>query len=177
MSRLFGSRRLLVTAALLVLFAAPAMLMRPHAVGAFTLPPDILYFDPISVPAGHTLHVHVVNELGGASMDFRTFVKPTTPAAGSPVVTAPVSLAPGEGIDQDFAFAAFTPPAGALRVPVVAAVIVSMTGGGAPPADWSGRVATSAEIVDDVTGVQTAILGGRHILRGPTTPTPCLSCN
>jgi hypothetical protein len=177
MRPLAAARRFLVTAALCALVAVPAMLLPPRTVGAFTLPPDILYFDPISVPIDHTLHVHLFNELGAAKYDFRTFIRPTTPAAGSPVVGATVTLAPGDGVDQDHAFAAFSPPSGSTRVPVVVTILVTDSGGGALPTDWSGRVASSVEIVDDKTGIQTAILGGRHVVRGPTTPGPCLFCN
>jgi hypothetical protein len=179
MKHFLAGRRFLVTAALMALVAAPAMLLGPRNVRAFTLPSDIIYFDPISVPIDHTLHVNLVNEIGGAKIDFRTFVKPTTPAAGSSVLSATVTLAPGDGADLDFAFAGFSPPGGAVRVPVVAAIILNLSGGGSLPADWSGRIASSVEIVDDKTGQQTAILGGRHILRdGPSGgPTPCLFCN
>ena len=183
MKRFLARRRFLGgTLALLALVAVPAILLGPRLVRAFTLPNNIIYFDPVSVPVDRTLHLHLVNELGSAAMDFRPFLKPTTPGAGSSVVGATITLNPGDGSDQAFTFAGFSPPPGATRVPVVCTIFVSLTGGGTLPADWSGRVASSVEIVDDVTGQQTAILGGRHILRsgpgGPGgTPTPCLFCN
>jgi hypothetical protein len=164
-------------AAVLALVGVAGLLVGPRIVQAFTLPPNIIYFDPVSVPAGHTLHVHLFNELGNFSMDFRPFVRPTTAAVGSPVVGATVSLAPGDGSDQDFAFASFAPPAGVTRAPVVVTILVTRTGGGALGGDWSGRVASSVEVIDDATGQQVAILGGRHITRGPGMPNPCLSCN
>ena len=156
---------------------ALSALLGPRVVRAFTLPNNIIYFDPISVPVGHTLHVHVVNELGAAAINFRAVLKPTTPAAGSSVVGATVNLNPGDGFDQEFSFLAFAPPAGVSRVPVVCTIFVA---GAALPTDWSGRVATSVEIIDDATGKQTAILGGRHIVRGGpggSPLSPCLSCN
>ncbi len=180
MKRFPSRRRLAVAAAVLALVAAVGLVVGPRIVRAFTLPSNIIYFDPVSVPTGHTAHVHIVNELGAASMDFRAFLKPTTPAVGSPVVGATVSLAPGDGLDQDFAFASFAPPAGVTRVPVVVTIFVTLTGGGSLGSDWSGRVASSIEIIDDATGQQTAILGGRHILRsgaGGSGPSPCLFCN
>ena len=169
------------TLALLALVAVPAVLLGPRIARAFTLIPTIIYFDPISVPVDHTLHVHLVNQFGTGPMVFRTSLKPTTPTAGSPVLAGAFTLNPGEGNDQAFSFAAFAPPAGATRVPVVVTILVAPGGGGSLPADWSGRVASSVEIVNDITGLQTAILGGRHIIRGGppggTTPTPCLFCN
>jgi len=134
MKRFLARRRFLVTAALLALVAAPAMLLGPGTAGAFTLPSDIIYFDPIGVPIDYTLHLNLVNEIGGTKVDFRPFCKPTTPAAGSPVVGATVTLAPGDGSDQDFPFAGFAPPAGATRVPVVCTILVTLTGGGTLPA-------------------------------------------
>ncbi len=179
MKRFLAGRRFLGTMAVLAVAGVPALLTGPRLAKAFTLPPDIIYFDPVGVPVDYTLHLNLVNEIGGANMDFRPFCKPTTPAAGSPVVGATVTLAPGDGADQDFPFASFSPPAGATRVPVVCTILVTLSGGGSLPADWSGRVASSVEIVDDKTGQQTAILGGRHILRDSpsSTPTPCLFCN
>lgn len=173
-----AGRRFLGALALLALFAAPAILFEPRPVRAFTLPTDIIYFDAISVPLDHTLHVHLVNELSNVKMDFRAFLKPTTPGAGSPVVGSTVTLAPGDGSDESFTFAGFSPPAGVTRVPVVATILVTLTGGGSLPNDWSGTVASSVEIVSDKTDLPTAILGGRHILRDRAgNPTPCLFCN
>jgi hypothetical protein len=178
MKRFLPGRRLLGTIGLLALAAAPAIFMEPRPVRAFTLPTDIIYFDPISVPVDHTLHVHLVNELSNVKMDFRAILKPTTPAAGSLVVGPTVTLAPGDGSDEAFTFAGFSPPPGATRVPVVATIFVTLTGGGSLPADWSGTVASSIEIVNDKTELPTAILGGRHIIRDKSgTPTPCLFCN
>lgn len=179
--KLPSRRRSLAALAVLALITAPAILLGPRLVRAFTLPPDILYFDPISVPMDHTLHVHVVNEIGTGPMDFRAFVKPTTPAAGSTVLGATITLNPGEGSDETFTFASFSPPAGATRVPVVVTIMASPTGSpGVPlPFDWSGTVASSVEIVSDKTELPTAILGGRHVLRADRSgsPAPCLFCN
>src|SRR5260221_922922 len=61
MNRLLAGRRSLALLAVLALLAAPAILLEPRPVRAFTLPTDIIYFDPISVPLDHTLHVHLVN--------------------------------------------------------------------------------------------------------------------
>ncbi|SRR5713101_3897949 len=178
MKRFAAGRRFLGTAALFALVAAAAMLLGPRIVRAFTLPNNIVFFDPISVPIDHTLHVHLVNEIGSGPLDFKMFVKPTTPAAGTSVLGAGFTLNPGDGADQDFAFASFSPPVGVTRVPAVVTIFVS-AGGAAPPADWSGRLASSVEVLDDTTGLQVAILGGRHITRGPTggALTPCLFCN
>jgi hypothetical protein len=178
MMRVLGGRRLLGSIALLALVIAPAIFMKPRPVGAFTLPTDIIYFDPISVPVDHTLHVHLVNELSNVKMDFQAILTPTTPGAGSQVVGSPVTLAPGDGSDEAYTFAGFSPPPGATRVPVVATIFVTLTGGGSLPADWSGTVASSIEIVNDKTELPTAILGGRHIIRDQGgSPTPCLFCN
>jgi hypothetical protein len=178
MKRFLAGRRSLATLALLALFAAPAILLEPRPVRAFTLPTDIIYFDPISVPLDHTLHVHLVNELSNVKMDFRAVLKPTTPGVGSQVLGGTITLGPGDGSDEAFTFAGFSPPSGVTRVPVVATIFVTLTGGGSLPSDWSGTVASSVEIVSDKTDVPITILGGRHILRDRGgNPTPCLFCN
>jgi hypothetical protein len=178
MTRFLARCRLLGTIALLALVAAPASFLKPRPARAFTLPGDILYFDPISVPVDHTVHIHIVNELANDKMDFRALLTPTTPAVGSPVVGALVTLAPGEGSDESFTFASFAPPGGTVRVPIVATILVTPTSGGALPPEWSGTVASSVEIVSDKTGLPTAILGGRHVMRDNAgNPKPCLFCN
>lgn len=178
MTRFVAVRRLLGTVALLAAVAVPAILLGPRVVRAFTLPPDVIFFDPISVPVDHTLRVHLVNELGAGHMIFRPFVQPTTPGYGRSVAGAAVSLGPGIGAELGFTFARFAPPAGVTRVPVVCTILVSAASGRLP-SDWSGTVASSVEIVDDTTGAPTAILGGRHITRWGRggAPTPCLFCN
>lgn len=180
MKRLFANRRFLgITATTLALVAISALLLWPRLARAFTLVNTTIYFDPVSVPAGHTLHVHLVNQLGTGAMALLPTLMPTTPAAGGRVLGSPVTLNPGEGSDQAFTFAGFSPPAGATRVPVVCSIQVWGSATSALPADWSGRVASSVEIVDDVTGAQVAILGSRHIVLVPPTGTltPCLFCN
>jgi hypothetical protein len=180
MKRFLARRRFLgSTIALFALVAGSATLLGPRLVRAFTLIPTIIYFDPVSVPVDHTIHVHLVNQFGTSPMIFRASLKPTTPAAGTPVVVGPVTLAPGAGSDQPVTFAAFAPPAGVTRVPVVCTIIVGAAGGGALPADWSGRVASSVEVISDLSGEQTAILGSRHIVvAGPGgAPAFCLFCN
>ncbi|MET0554358.1 MAG: hypothetical protein ABW221_15045 [Vicinamibacteria bacterium] len=177
MTRFFTGHRLLGTIALIAL-VAPAMFLEPRPARAYTLPGNILYFDPISVPVDHTVHIHVVNQFSNDKVDFRAILTPTTPAVGSPVVGALVTLAPGDGSDEEFAFATFAPPSGTVRVPMVATIFVTPTGGGTLPATWSGTIASSVEIVSDKTGLPTAILGGRHILRDNAgSPGPCLFCN
>jgi hypothetical protein len=177
MTRFLTGRRLLGTLALLAL-VAPTMFLEPRPARAFTLPGDILYFDPISVPADHTVHIHLVNQFASGKLDFRALLTPTTPAAGSTVVGALITLAPGEGSDESFSFASFAPPPGTLRVPMVATILVMPNGGGTLPAEWSGTVASSVEIVSDKTELPTAILGGRHVLRDNAgNPEPCLFCS
>jgi hypothetical protein len=177
MTRFLARCRVLGTIALLAL-VAPTMFLEPRPARAFTLPGDILYFDPISVPLDHTVHIHLVNELSSVKMDFRAILTPTTPAVGSPVVGALVTLDPGEGSDESFTFASFAPSAGTVRVPMVATILVTLNGGGTLPPEWSGTVASSVEIVSDKTELPTAILGGRHVLRDNAgNPEPCLFCN
>lgn len=177
MTRFLTGRRLPGTIALLAL-VAPTMFLEPRPARAFTLPGNILYFDPISVPVDHTVHIHLVNQFSNDKMDFRAILTPTQPAVGSPVVGALITLAPGDGSDESFTFASFAPPPGTVRVPMVAMIFVIPNGGGTLPADWSGRVASSVEIVSDKTELPTAILGGRHVLRDNAgSPGPCLFCN
>jgi hypothetical protein len=162
--------------------AASVFLVGPRIVKAFTLPPDILFFDPISVPVDHTLHVHLVNHLGAGPLEFRAFIVPTTPAAGASVVGSAITLNVGQGSDEAFPFAGFGAPPGATSVPVVVTIMASIPGAppGTPlPPDWSGTVASSVEIVSDKTALPTAILGGRHVMRADRSggSAPCLFCN
>lgn len=167
-----------VTIALLALVAVSASLLGPRIARAFTLIPSIIYFDPVSVPVDHTLHVHLVNQFGTGPWNFQASCKPTTPGAGITVLGAPVILSPGDGSDQAFTFADFLPPAGANRVPVVCTIGVTVPPGDTLPNNWSGRVASSVEIVDDASGQQTAILGYRHIVTlRPNGLRFCLHCN
>ena len=185
MQRLLARRRLVAVAiALTALGAASATLLRPRLARAFTLSDLIIGYDPVGVAADHTLHVNVVNALGADPVIVRAVVTPTTPGAGSRVVGPSVTLNPGDGLDQTFPFAGFAPPAGANRVPVVTELLVSTPAGFRPTSsvlEWSGKLATSVEVVDDVTGVQTAILGSRHVVVTPSgpagSPTFCLDCN
>jgi hypothetical protein len=158
---------------LLIVFGASAILLLPHAARAFTLPSDFMFFDPISVSSGQTVHLHVVNVLTGGPIIIRTFVRPTNPALGSPVAGPTVTLNAGDGSDQTFPFAGFSPPLGTDRIPVVVFVFVSVPTG-MPPNDWSGRVASSIEIVEDTTNRPTQILASRHIV---VKTNPCTSCN
>jgi len=86
MKRSLSRRRLLGGATALLALFAVSVLLGPRVVRAFTLSNNVIYFDAISVPVGHTLHVHVVNQFGTAAMNFRPLLKPTTPTAGSSVV-------------------------------------------------------------------------------------------
>jgi hypothetical protein len=182
MKRFLAGRRFLGTIALLALVGAAASLVGPRVARAFTLTSLAISYDPVSVPIDHTLHVNIVNQYNGNKVIVRALLTPTTPAAGSPLLGAPIILNPGEGSDEAFPFAGFSPPSGANRVPVVVEILV--TPGGTPTTpliDWSAKLATSVEIIDDRTGVQTAILGSRHIVVFPTltgtSPTFCLFCN
>jgi hypothetical protein len=181
MKRIVAGRRFLLAAALMALVAVPAILVAPRDARAFTIPSLIIFYDAISVPIDHTLHVNIVNEFGASPVGVRAFVRPTTPGAGSPVVGASIGLNPGQGSDEAFPFAGFSPPAGGNRVPVVTTIMVNTGLGTTPVVDWSGKLATSLEIVEDSTGRVTAILGGRHIVTPPgllgLPPTFCLSCN
>jgi hypothetical protein len=181
MTRSFYGRRVLRTAGLVALVAVASVVAGARIARAILLAPNNLYFDAATVPANHTLHVHVVNQLGVAPgwMTFRASLRPTTPAAGAAVLGAPVALLAGEGFDQAFPFAAFSPPAGVTRVPVVCTIQVSPGPGTVMPVDWMGRVATSVEVIDDATGQPTAILGGRHVVVAGAggALTPCVFCN
>jgi hypothetical protein len=179
MKRWIAGRRSLVALALIA--GLSAAVVGPQIVRAFTLPPDILYFDPISVPVDHTLHVHLVNHLGSGPIEFRAFIVPTTPGAGASVAGPAVTLNVGQGSDESFPFAGFSPPPGATSVPVVVTILAGVPGSpGTPlPPDWSGTVASSVEIVSDKTALPTAILGGRHVMRADRSggTAPCLFCN
>jgi hypothetical protein len=178
--RLSGRRVLSVLAPLAALAAATAL--APRIVRAFTLPNLAISYDPVSVPVDHTLHVNILNQYNGNQVIVRALVKPTTPAAGQQVLGVDTILTPGDGSDQAFPFAGFGPPAGANRVPVVVTIWVTVPGQSLTPlADWSAKLATSVEVIEDATGRPIANLGGRHVVFFPTTPgsnfTFCLFCN
>jgi hypothetical protein len=182
MKRLLAGRRFLGTIALLALVGGAAMLMGPRVARAFTLAQLAISFDPVSVPVDHALHVNIVNQFSGNQVTVRAVVTPTTPGAGTRVVGAPIILNPGQGSDEAFPFAGFSPPSGVNRVPVVCEILVSLGGTSITPLiDWSAKLGTSVEVIDDTTGRQTAILGSRHVVVFPTLPgTPptfCLFCN
>lgn len=174
MKRIFSHPRIAAgTLAFLILVAVSAILLKPQIAQAFTIPEGIIFFDPISVPPGHTVHVNIVNHIGTGPFNFTISMKPTTPAVGTPPPNVSVSLAPGAGTDQSFTFASFSPPAGTTRVPFVCTLLVD-TPTGMVPNDFSGRIASSIEIVDDATGKPTEILASRHIV---FRRNPCLDCS
>jgi len=183
MKRMF-SRRFLGAVVALALVSVPAVLLKSRTAEAFTLPNLILSFDPIAVPRAYSLHVHMVNQFGQDPVIVQP-VLTTATLGGSPAFLhgTIVTLNPGEGTSEAFPFVDLTPPPGADRVAVVAAVWVS-TGPGLSAAevrDWSAEMATSIEVVDDLTGHQIAVLGGRHAVLPPRVAGRsfdfCLFCN
>jgi hypothetical protein len=175
MSRIVSRHRFATgVSAFLVLIAASAILLQPRIARAFTLVTSTIYFDPVSVPVGHTLQLHVVNQLGAGPIGIFPTLKPTSPALGSTVTGAAAAIPPGDGNDQSFPFAGFSPTPATTRIPVVCSIAVVGTGGSTLPFDFSGRIASSIEITDDATGKPTAILAARHIV---ITSSPCLFCN
>jgi hypothetical protein len=184
MKRFVTGRRLLSAVIVLALVTVAAVLLKSRAAEAFTLPSLILSYDPIAVPRDHSLHVHMVNQYGSNDV----VVQPVlwTPTVGAPPALLRgtiVTLKPGEGTEEAFPFVNLSPPAGADRVPVVAAVWVSFGPGltAIQILDWSAEVASSVEVVDDNTGHQIAMLGGRHVVVPPRLlglPTTfCPFCN
>jgi hypothetical protein len=183
MKRFVAGRRLLGALAVLALVTVPAVLLKTPPAEAFTLPNLILSFDPLAVPRDHSLRVHMVNQFGLSDVIVQPVL--TTPTLGAPAFLRGtiVTLHPGEGTEEAFPFVDLTPPPGADRVAVVAAVWVS-TGPGLTPSqvrDWSAEMATSIEVVEDSTGHQIAVLGGRHVALPPRVvglPLDfCLFCN
>ena len=180
--RLFlsGRRRLAgMLAALGVVSAFAAV--GPRIVRAFTLVPNIIAFDPLTVPPRHSLHVHFVNRFGADKMDVRFSVAPTNVPGSTPLFFGPFTLAPGEGMEQVVSFASLPPAPPGAGVPVVVSILVNDTNSAVPqrlPVDWSGTVASSVELTNDRTGLQILILGSRHIVQdGTGSPRFCLSCN
>ena len=183
MKRFVTGRRLLGALAVLALVTVPAVLLKSRTAEAFTFANLILSYDPIAVPRDYSLHVHMVNQFGQNNVIVQPVL--TTPTLGTPALLRGtiVVLKPGEGTEEAFPFVDLSPPAGADRVPVVAAVWVSFGPGLTPiqVLDWSAEVATSVEVVDDNTGHQLAVLGGRHVVVPPRLiglpVTFCVFCN
>jgi hypothetical protein len=161
-----------VTIAVLVLITG-GILLKPRIARAFTLLTFTqIYFDPVSVSHDFSAHLHVVNQLGPGPIVIRGVVKPTTAAAGAAVPFGPITLNFGDGIDIPFPWAAFAPTTD--RVPVVAVMIVSGPGGTAAPFDFSARIASSVEIVDDKTNKPTELQSSKHVVLASG---PCLFCD
>jgi hypothetical protein len=184
MKRFVTGRRLLGALGALVLVTVPAVLLKSRPAEAFTLPNLIISYDPLAVPRDHNLRVHMVNQFGQDPVIVQP-VLTTATLGGSPAVLRGtiVTLKPGEGTEEAFPFVNLTPPPGADRVAVVAAVWVSV-GPSLTPAqvrDWSAEMASSVEVVDDLTGHQIAVFGGRHaVLPQRLVGFPfdfCLFCN
>jgi hypothetical protein len=183
MKRIVTRRRLLGALVVLALVTVPAVLLKSRTAEAFTLANLILSYDPIAVPRDYTLHVHMVNQQGQNAVVVQPML--WTPTLG-PRTLLPgtiVTLKPGEGTEEAFPFANLSPPPGADRVAVVAEVWLSFGPGLTPiqVRDFSAAVATSIEVVDDNTGHQIAVFGGRHVVVPPRfigLPLDfCLFCN
>jgi len=183
MKRIVTRRRLLGAAVVLALVTVPAVLLKSRTAEAFTLANLMLSYDPIAVPRDYSLHVHMVNQYGQNPV----LVQPMlwTPTLGPRTLLRGtiVTLNPGEGTEEAFKFVDLSPPAGADRVAVVAEVWLTFGPGLTPIQirDWSAEVASSIEVVDDNTGHQIAVFGGRHVVIPPRIfglPLDfCLSCN
>jgi hypothetical protein len=184
MKRFVTGRRLLGALVVLALVTVPAVLLKSRTAEAFTLPNLILSYDPIAVPRDFTLHVHMVNQYGSNDVVVQPMLwTPTVGSSPALLRGTIVTLKPGEGTEEAFPFVDLSPPAGADRVPVVAAVWISFGPGLTPiqVRDWSAEVASSIEVVDDNTGRQIAVFGGRHVVVPPRIfglPLDfCLFCN
>jgi hypothetical protein len=184
--KLFVSRRRWLAGALgLTALLAGSAILGPRIVRAFTLIPNLIFFDPVSLPVDHTLRVHFVNQMGTDPIDVRIQASPTLSGTGTPAFVGPITLNAGEGTDQAFTFASFSPPPGVTRIPLVVQIHVSPSPPGTPvhglrmPDDWSGGVASSVELFSDRTRQQVLILGSRHIVQDGTGNSArfCLSCN
>ena len=183
MKRFLAGRRLLMAVLAFALVSVPTLLLKSKPAEAFTLPNLIISYDPLAVPLDHNLRVHMVNQFGPNDVIVQPVL--TTPTLGAPTFLRGtiVTLHPGEGTEEAFPFASLTPPPGADRVAVVAAVWISVGPGLTPSEarDWSAEVASSIEVVDDTTGHQIAVLGGRHVVLPPRVmgrPLDfCLFCN
>ena len=183
MKRFLAGRRLLMAVLAFALVSVPAVLLKSKPAEAFTLPNLIISYDPLAVPRDHHLRVHMVNQWGGNDILAEPVVY--TPTLGPRVFLRGtiVTLKAGWGTEEAFPFVDLTPPPGADRVAVVAEVWLSAPPGLTPiqVRDWSAQVATSLEVVDDSTGHQIAVLGGRHVVIPSRSiaipPDFCLFCN
>jgi hypothetical protein len=177
------SRRFLGTIVALALVSVPALLLKSRTAEAFTLANLILSYDPLAVPKDHHLRVHMVNQYGQNAVVVQPMLWTPTLGPRTLLRGTIVTLQPGEGTEEAFPFANLSPPAGADRVAVVAEVWLSFGPGLTPiqVRDWSAEVASSIEVVDDNTGHQIAVLGGRHVVVPPRIfglPLDfCLFCN
>ena len=156
----------------LALILAAGVVLKPRPAHAFTLINiNGMFFDPISIPKGQDLHIHLVNQLGTGPLNFRMSAKPTVAGSGITLTSVVFGLNPGEGMDFPLSFATFIPTTD--RLPVVVTVLVTAPAGSTVPADFSARIASSLEMVDPSTNQPTAILAARHIV---TAAGPCVFC-
>src|SRR5256885_9550492 len=105
MLRIVARRRVLSPLALIGAIGAAGALLAPRLARAFTIPNLAFAYDPVGLGLDQTLHVNVVNQFSGNTVLIRSVVTPTTPGAGSQVVGANLSVGPGHGSDEAFAFA------------------------------------------------------------------------
>jgi len=168
-------RRIAIAFAFLVLLTGSLVLLNPRIAHAFTILVSTIYFDPVSVTPAQTIHVHIFNHFMTAPVGVLVTVRPTVAGLGSTVMGPAVTLNMGDGTDQSFSFLALSPTPGTTRIPVVCDIsFVPIPPATTLPLDFSGRVATSAEIIDDVTGRPTEITTTHHVLN---TINPCVFCN
>ena len=178
MRRIVSTRRFAAASlTALVVCASAWILLRPRPAQAFTLVPNAIIFDPISVTGGQTLHLHLVNQASSVTYSVFTNCKPTTPV-GDLIFAPAAALPPGAGIDQSYPFTMFVPTPGTTRMAVVCAIGLVDATGAKLADDFSGRLASSIEIIDDGTGRPTEFNASRHImLMKGGNATPCLFCN
>jgi hypothetical protein len=157
------------------------ILFTTHRAHAFTLFPSEIIYDPISVGQNQSVHLHAMNNMGSTPYGVIINCKPTESWLGSPSGQTVTTLNPGDGMDATINFSAFSPTPGTTRLPVVCTLgVVGIPATQPLEDDWSGRLVSSVEIVDDLTNKQVEILGSRHILTSTKQnqpPTFCLFCD
>lgn len=165
----------------LLMLSLTGILFTTHSAYAFTLFPSSIIYDPISVVQNQSVHIHALNNAGSAPFGVVFGCKPTEKFLGLGSGTTATVLNPGDGMDATIAFAGLNPNPGVTRLPVVCTIdVVGVPPTTPVPPDFSARLVTSVEIIDDATNRQVEILGSRHvqIATSPTTPPVfCLFCN
>ena len=164
----------------MLMLAMTGVLFTTHSAHAFTLIPSAIIYDPVSLFQNQTLHVNAMNNMGSTPYGIILTCKPTESFLGTQNGPTVITLNQGDGMDVTFTLSAFNPTPGTTRLPITCTIgVVAIPATTQIDDDWSARLISSIEVIDNTTNRQVEILGSRHILttKNQQPPSFCLFCN